>query len=180
MITNQIYLISINRKIKYITDTVNAVKKIEFDIYINIFKIFYINRRNYINTSISFKIGSFLKGNDDKGWMLTAEGLKFCKNSKYKFNHSIVRKKRLSKIDKKYLIREENRIKNTDAFNKYFYGNKANITAEEIKKLFKVDDYTSKPDLQRRIVNILDNFKDEDNIYKLIDSYKKEVLQYVN
>ena len=69
---------------------------------------------------------------------------------------------------------------NKNCTNCHFYGNKANITAEEIKKLFKVDDYTSKPDLQRRIVNLLDNFKDEDNIYKLIDSYKKEVLQYVN
>ena len=34
----KIYLISINRKIKYITDTVNAVKKIEFD-NLNVLKI---------------------------------------------------------------------------------------------------------------------------------------------
>ena len=132
-----------------------------------------------LNAARVRKIGSFLKGNDDKGWILTTEGLKFCKNSKHKFNHTVVRKKRLSKVDKKYLIREETRIKNTEAFNKYFYGDKKNITREEIKTLFKVDDYTSKSDLQKRIVNLLGNFQDEDNIYKLIDSYKKEVLQYV-
>ena len=132
-----------------------------------------------LNAARVRKIGSFLKGNDDKGWILTTEGLKFCKNSKHKFNHTVVRKKRLSKVDKKYLIREETRIKNTEAFNKYFYGDKKNITKEEIKMLFKVDDYTSKSDLQKRIVNLLGNFQDEDNIYKLIDSYKKEVLQYV-
>ena len=106
-----------------------------------------------LNAARVRKIGSFLKGNDDKGWILTTDGLKFCKNSKHKFNHTVVRKKRLSKVDKKYLIREETRIKNTEAFNKYFYGEKKNITKEEIKTLFKVDDYTSKSDLQKRIVN---------------------------
>jgi len=133
-----------------------------------------------LNAARVRKIGSFLKGNDDKGWILTTDGLKFCKNSKHKFNHTVIRKKRLSKIDKKYLIREEDRIKRSEAFNKYFNGKKKDISKEEIKRLFKVDDYTSKSDLQRRIVNLLDNFKDEDNIYKLIDTYKKEVLQYVN
>ena len=38
-------------------------------------------------------IGSFLTGNDDKGWMLTSTGLKFSKNSKNLFSGLVIRKK---------------------------------------------------------------------------------------
>src|SRR6056300_2026156 len=46
-------------------------------------------------------IGSFLSGNDDKGWMLTSTGLKFSKNSKNLFSGLVIRKKRLTKVEKK-------------------------------------------------------------------------------
>ena len=48
-----------------------------------------------LNAARVRKIGSFLKGNDEKGWSLTTTGLEFCKNSKHKFNGVVVRKKRL-------------------------------------------------------------------------------------
>ncbi len=50
-------------------------------------------------------IGSFLTGNDDKGWMLTSTGLKFSKNSKNLFSGLVIRKKRLTKVEKKLLIK---------------------------------------------------------------------------
>jgi hypothetical protein len=133
-----------------------------------------------LNAARVRKIGSFLKGNDDKGWILSPIGLNFCKNIKKKFPDLSIRKKRISKIEKKYLLREENRIINTDAYIKFINNKKNNIDEKDIKKLFKIDDYTSSQDLQKRIINLLDNFKDNDFIYQLIDTYKKEVKKYVN
>ena len=131
-----------------------------------------------LNAARVRKIGPFIKGNDKQGWILTTEGLNFCKLSKYKFNGKIIKKKRLSKIEKKYLLREENRIVNTDAYRK-FMDNNNNITENDIKILFKVNDYTSLKDLDKRIIDLLDNFKDQDKIYQLINNYKKEAKKYV-
>ena len=125
-------------------------------------------------------IGSFLSGNDDKGWMLTSTGLKFSKNSKNLFSGLVVRKKRLTKIEKNYLLREEYRIINSEAYIKYFDNRKKDINQNDIKKLFKVDDYTSLKDLDKRIINLLDNFPENHEIYELISNYKKEVRKYVN
>ena len=69
-------------------------------------------------------IGSFLSGNDDKGWILTSTGLKFSKNSKNLFSGLIIRKKRLTKIEKNYLFRDKYRIVNSDAYNKYINNQK--------------------------------------------------------
>ena len=125
-------------------------------------------------------IGSFLSGNDDKGWMLTSTGLKFSKNSKNLFSGLVVRKKRLKKKKKNYLLREEYRIINSEAYIKYFDNRKKDINQNDIKKLFKVDDYTSLKDLDKRIINLLDNFPENHEIYELISNYKKEVRKYVN
>ena len=92
-------------------------------------------------------IGSFLSGNDDKGWILTSTGLKFSKNSKNIFSGLVIRKKRLTKIEKNYLLREEYRIINSDAYNKYINDQKKEITNNDLKKLFKIDDYTTLKDL---------------------------------
>ena len=94
--------------------------------------------------------------------ILTTIGLDFCKSSKHKFNGKVIRKKRLSAVEKKYILREENRIMNTDAYKKYLSNDNKNITSQDIKNLFKVNDYTSAKDLDKRIIDLLDNFKDQD------------------
>ena len=68
---------------------------------------------------------------------------------------------------------------NTDAYKKYLSNDNKNITSQDIKNLFKVNDYTSAKDLDKRIIDLLDNFKDQDQIYQLINNYKKEVKKYV-
>ena len=143
---------------------------------------FYIDKGLIIeslNAARVRKIGAFVKGNDKQGWILTTIGLEFCKLSKHKFNGKIIRKKRLSKIEKKYLLREENRIVNTDAYRKFTDNDNKNITENDIKILFKVNDYTSLKDLDKRIIDLLDNFKDQDKIYQLINNYKGKVKKYV-
>ena len=72
------------------------------------------------------------------------------KNSKEKFVKTVVRKKRISKVEKKYINREEYRILNTEAYNKFFNGKKELITENDIKFLFKVDDYSTKEDVEKR------------------------------
>ena len=69
---------------------------------------------------------------------------------------------------------------NTDAFNKYYSNKQNQITDIDIKKLFKVDDYTTKKDLEKRILKLLDNFSEKNIIYQLIDKYQKEVKKYVS
>lgn len=145
--------------------------------------------KNYIDRGLVFdnlkaaqarKKGAFLKGNDNKGWILTALGLEFCKNSKNKFNKSIIRKQRLTKAEKNFLLREQNRILTSSAFKKFYDGRKNEITDTEIKFLFKVDDYTSKTDVQKRINSMLDNFKNIESVFNLINSFKDKVFNYVN
>ena len=125
------------------------------------------------------KKGSFLKGNDDKGWILTSLGLEFCKNAKIKFNRSIVSKKRITKSEKNFLSSEEDRILHSSAFDKFYNNKVKDITEEDIEFLFKVDDYTSRSDVEKRIINMLDNFKNKESVYKLINKYKEEVVNYV-
>ena len=112
--------------------------------------------------------------------MLTSTGLKFSKNSKNLFSGLVIRKKRLTKVEKNYLLREEYRITNSEAYNKYINNKKAEITEIDLKKLFKIDDYTTSKDLEKRIVKLLDNFPEKHKVYQIINNYKKEVKQYVN
>ena len=125
------------------------------------------------------KLGSYLKGNDEKGWSLTKEGLEFCLNTKNNFSNKLVRKKRVSKIEKKYLIREENRIKNSDAYIKFLNG-EANISETDIKNLFKIDDYSTKEDVEKRINNVLDNFTKNKKIFLLIEKYKQQAMEIIS
>ena len=55
-----------------------------------------------------------MNGNDDKGWILTSTGLNLAKFKKI-FSGLVIRKKRLTKIEN-YLLREEYRIVNSDAY----------------------------------------------------------------
>ncbi len=132
-----------------------------------------------LNAARVRKIGSFLEGNDNKGWILTSVGLEFCKKTKNQFGHTI-RKKRLSKVEKNYLTREQIRIENSEAFLKFSKGEIKEINDIDLKNLFKIDDYTSKIDLEKRILHLLDNFKEKDRIFELINFYKKEVTKYVD
>lgn len=132
-----------------------------------------------LNAARVRKIGSFIKGNDKQGWILTSIGLDFCKTSKHKFQGKVIRKKRLSKVEKKYILREESRIVNTNAYKKFVDNDDKNITESDIKSLFKINDYTSKIDLDKRIIELLDNFKDQNQIFQLINNYKNEVKKYV-
>ena len=132
-----------------------------------------------LNAARVRKIGSFLEGSDNKGWILTSVGLEFCKKTKNKFNGHTIRKKRLSKVEKNYLTREQFRIENSEAFVKYSKGEIKKINEIDLKNLFKIDDYTSKIDLEKRILHLLDNFKEKDRIFELINIFKKEVTKYV-
>lgn len=129
-----------------------------------------------LKTSKNRKLGSYVKGNDEKGWILTPEGYAFCEKSKDRIKPQFSRKIRLRKVEKKYIQREEYRITNTEAYNKYLQGKKAEITNKDIKRLFKVDDYTTKDDVQKRTVSLLENFKTNENIYNLINEFKKEAI----
>ena len=132
-----------------------------------------------LNAARVRKIGAFVKGNDKQGWILTTIGLDFCKSSKHKFNGKVIRKKRLSAVEKKYILREENRIMNTDAYKKYLSNDNKNITSQDIKNLFKVNDYTTAKEHDKRIIHLLDKIIDQEQIEKLKNNYKKEVKKYV-
>lgn len=125
-------------------------------------------------------IGALLNGNDDKGWILTSDGLKFSKHSKNLFSGLVIRKKRLTKIEKNYLLREEYRIVNSEAYLKFTSDRKKEISQIDLKKLFKIDDYTTKKDLDKRIVKLLDNFPENHGVHKIINNFKSEVKKYVN
>ena len=53
------------------------------------------------------------------------------------------------------------------------------IKHSDIKNLYKIDDYTTKEDLEIRTINLLENFKDNDAIFKLIDTFKKKAMEVV-
>ena len=72
------------------------------------------------------------------------------------------------------------RIINSDAYNKYINDQKKEITNNDLKKLFKIDDYTTLKDLEKRIVKLLDNFPEKHSVYQIINNYRKEVKKYVN
>lgn len=131
-----------------------------------------------LKTAKNRKLGPYLKGNDEKGWMLTQEGLNFCQTTKDFFKLEF-RKKRIGKIEKNYIIREEFRIKSTKAFNKFYNNNKSEISREDIKDLFKIDDYTTKENIEKRTLGLLENFKDNNYIYELINTYQDQALELV-
>jgi len=131
-----------------------------------------------LNSARTRKLGAYVKGNDERGWILTASGLSFCETAK-DFNLNSFKKKRISKIEKSYILREELRIKSTEAYDKFCQNKKDQILKEDIKNLYKIDDYTTKEDLEIRTINLLENFKDNDAIFKLIDTFKKKAMEVV-
>ncbi len=131
-----------------------------------------------LNTARTRKLGAYVKGNDEKGWILTTSGLSFCKTAK-DFNLNSFKKKRISKVEKSYILREEMRIKSTDAYDKFSQNKQDQILKEDIKNLYKIDDYTTKEDLEKRTINLLENFKDNDTIFKLINTFKKKAMEAV-
>ena len=52
-----------------------------------------------LNTARTRKLGAYVKGNDERGWILTASGLSFCETAK-DFNLNSFKKKELVKLKK--------------------------------------------------------------------------------
>ena len=71
------------------------------------------------------------------------------------------------------------RIKSTEAYDKFSQNKQDQILKEDIKNLYKIDDYTNKEDLEKRTINLLENFKDNDTIFKLINTFKKKAMEAV-
>ena len=94
-------------------------------------------------------------------------------------NTFLGKKKEIIFIPDVVILREELRIKSTEAYDKFCQNKKDQILKEDIKNLYKIDDYTTKEDLEIRTINLLENFKDNDAIFKLIDTFKKKAMEVV-
>lgn len=107
------------------------------------------------------------------GWKLSAKGKKILEGLKGKISYSGTRLERRSKFDKEKILFEMNRIESSDAFQKYLSNKEPSDT--EIKKIFRIDEYSSEESTQENINRLLRLMKGKEVIYRFLKEIRKEV-----
>ncbi len=107
------------------------------------------------------------------GWKLSSKGKKLLDGLKNKISYSGTRLERRSKFDKEKILFEMNRISKSDAFKKYELNKEP--TNSEIKKIFRIDEYSSEESTQENINRLLRLMKGKGKIYDFLKEIRKEV-----
>lgn len=85
--------------------------------------------------------GGYLIGSERDGWLLTQNGLKFCKKHLRSLKVSTGKATRLSQREKTWISRERVRMLAESAYRKFTAGQMRKITPVEAERFFHVDDY---------------------------------------
>ena len=120
------------------------------------------------------KKGGYLLGSYKDGWMLTQNGLKFCKKRVRDLEGTDISRPPLNKQEMAWRSREKVRMLATMAFEKAI-SNTDMVSAQEAEAFFRIDDYVTGEARQRKIARAINAFGDDSKLGEVIRSLAKKV-----
>lgn len=133
-------------------------------------------RRKLTEATLS-KGGRYLVGSVRRGWQLTPEGMEFARKEVSRFDQNEMKGVRLDGKDQMRLRLEKERLRLSRAFGKFCSGRMADITADDARSFFRVDEYVPIQIREGKILRIENNFSEDPEFSDLIRYLKKLLVE---
>lgn len=114
------------------------------------------------------KKGGLLIGSYKKGWMLSNNGLKFCKTRIKDLEINNLSRKPISKKELNWKKHEKNRMLSCVAYVKVVENRLDEITKPEIEEFFRIDDYIVGEARERKLTLIVNTFGEDSDLGSMI------------
>jgi hypothetical protein len=121
--------------------------------------------------------GGFLVGSNREGWSLTQKGLIFARNAAGSLNGLNLHRDRTSLKETQWLAAERRRLLATDAFRKYRSGGAEAVAVSDAEHFFRLDEYATGPERERRIVRLVGAFSDDRRLGKAVHQLAAKIRQ---
>jgi len=126
------------------------------------------NIRKRLSDGKNVKKGGFLLGSTQKGWMLSNNGLKFCKTRIKDIKINNLSRKPISKRELNWKKHEKNRMVSCVAYVKVVENRLDEITKPEVEEFFRVDDYIVGEARERKLARIVNTFGEDPELGSII------------
>lgn len=116
--------------------------------------------------------GAYIKGSKKVGWLLTDSGIAFAEKNADRTGRADVREKR-PRQEEKWMKRERARMLGEPTYLKLREGRKAEVTAAEAERFFRIDDYVVGEARRQRIERVVAAFRDDLDLASTVNTLAK-------
>ena len=119
--------------------------------------------------------GNYLLGPAKKGWMLSKNGLKFCKETAKYLKGIDLSRPQLNEKEMVWRRHEKNRMLGSIAFKKVGSKNEDAVTPQEAEAFFRIDDYITGKSREDKLTRIINTFSDDSDLEQAIEILVRKV-----
>lgn len=124
--------------------------------------------RVYLSDAKKPDKGAYLLGSGKEGWMLSEAGVRFALRNAQTLSDSDLSRVAMTPKQRQWLQTERTRLLASTAYRKHLADDAASITRKEAEDFFRVDDYVAGQARERRIVRLLNAFRDDPELGALL------------
>ena len=133
------------------------------------------NVRKRLSDAKDPKKGGYILGSFKQGWILSEVGLKFSQKRIKDLDSVNLERIPLTRKEMVWRNREKTRMLASGAYEKFTSNNIESITSQEAKAFFRIDDYIMGKARERRLALIINSFREDPDLGKLIKNLAKKV-----
>ena len=121
--------------------------------------------------------GGYLFGSSTQGWLLSENGLKFCRKNSKQLKSAGLSREPLDKKEMSWRRHEKARMLASPAFEKIRANREAEITSREAEGFFMVDDYITGVAREKKLARIINTFGNDAELGRVIRLLKEKVRE---
>ena len=122
--------------------------------------------------------GGYITGSYIDGWILSENGLEFCKKRIKDLEGASISRPPLNKKEMAWRRHEKTRMLATVAFEKVNNKNPDAVTAQEAESFFRLDDYVTGKARERKLDRTINAFREDPDLNEVIEILTKKVRKY--
>ena len=114
------------------------------------------------------KKGGYILGSHNRGWMLSKDGLKFCKSRIKDLESTDLSRLPVSQKELNWKIHEKRRMLSCAAYEKVIEDRLDELTKPELEEFFRVDDYIVGEAREKKLTRIINTFGEDPELDSII------------
>ncbi len=137
------------------------------------------NVRAFLSDAKKVKNGGLVNGSGTKGWMLSESGLEFAHSRLGDIEGQDLTRVRPSAKEKLWVRNERERMLSSDAYGKFQGEGISTVSHQEAAAFFRIDDYVEPEARERKLLRILNSFRDDKELAPAIKAIAHKVRKGV-
>lgn len=133
--------------------------------------------RAFLSDAKKKKYGATLTGTGNAGWLLTESGLNFCKENVDRVAAPAEPVERLSQDEKRRRRKEQARVADSKAFQKYLAGEQEQVTKHDVEAVFRLNEYIVGNARLSKVQRIVNSVGDDEEVGAAVRFFAKLALK---